>query len=77
MTQNEVYDLACAKLKEPAVVMMGSECVIGEWVSLAEYNEFLCVLTSKTRGVRVLGRGASWAEAVADAGLDSLCIRSV
>jgi hypothetical protein len=69
MTKTEAYDLACTKVKDPALVEMGGLCVIGEWVLLAEYNELLCILTSKTKGVKVLGEGATWDEAAVKAGL--------
>ena len=69
MTKTEAYDLACTKVKDPAVVEMGGLCVIGEWVPLSEYNEVLCILVSKTKGVKVIGLGTTWSEAVVKAGL--------
>jgi hypothetical protein len=71
MTENEVYDLACTKWKDPAVTRMGDEYVIGEWVLLSEYNEALTVFNSKSRGVRVHGRGRSWEEALVKSGVKS------
>lgn len=71
MTRTELYDLACTKWKSPAIVQMGDEYLVGEWVSLGEYNAALCMfLSGDKQGVRVHGRGSSWDEAAKAAGLD-------
>lgn len=67
MTQTEAYDLACTRWKEPAATYLGTLCIIGEWVLLADHVD--CILCTKTHGVRVYGQGASWDEACIQAGL--------
>lgn len=69
MTAVEAYDLACKTMKSPAVVMMGDQCVIGEWVKLSEYNATLCLFVSKSQGVKVRGQGKTWTEAATKARL--------
>lgn len=70
MTEVEVYDLACTKWKDPAVMRMGDRCIIGVWVSLQEQVENDDrILHSKDKGIRVIGEGLTWKEAVVNAGL--------
>lgn len=76
MTRVEAYDAALLKLTDPAVVLMGERHIIGQWVSLAEWvsapewalpSTEVTILRSKTKGVRIVGEGASWEEALKDA----------
>lgn len=71
MTKEEAYDLACTKMPEPAVLMVGDRYVIGEWIALAELPEGASplILACKERGVRIMGEGQSWDEAVVNARL--------
>jgi len=71
MTRTELYDLACRKWKDPAVILLGDECILGEWMSVGEVRpDDGVVLSNEKQAVQVLARAATWDELAVKVGLD-------
>jgi hypothetical protein len=58
VSKEEIYDLALTLgIKDPAVLFMGPELIVGEWVNLAECEgEEHLVIRSKHKGIRIIVR---------------------
>ncbi len=56
-----IYDwLLSLGIREPAVLMLGSICVIGRWLDVSTHldNDYVC--RAGRLGIHVLGEGATW-----------------
>lgn len=68
MTAQEAYDfLLSVGHKDPTALKLGDRFVLGEWLPLAQIRDG-GILQCKERGIKVLGEGASWEDALLGAG---------
>lgn len=66
----EVYDLAAEKgWKEIATLNLGERCILGQWVSLGEIDQNDMILTTRSKGLKILAEGLTWEEVAIRAGL--------
>lgn len=60
MTKEQLYTLACVRYAEPAVLMLGNECILGYWVLRTAAKGIPLMLTSKRFGMVLVERASSW-----------------
>lgn len=69
MTKEEIYDLALKRYKEPAVLRLGSEYILGYWLLKTEAKGVPLMLEGHTSGVVLVARAASLDLLAKEAGL--------
>ncbi len=71
-TKEEVYELARKRWPEPAVLVLGEECVLGYWAPNGETTSTeRLILRSRTQAVVPVARAKTWDQVADLAGLSS------